>query len=331
MRSPPGSIRSAMISVTAPWMKKSYNSIRNSRCLPKPSVKRGLNFLQKYYVKRELPPAAERAAIGFLLSRLPREWPQAFHLATEPNRVVLTCRLTSKRILFAPETDGFALLGVEPDGAPPFACALDALISQIPEDLAIVVRDPTVPSDRGAISGRDRLAFLHVCSPSHWAPEEKAGLDFRALHAPVPGFERLARAAGPLVEAMIQKGPFVRFVWSFVTDRRLNHHPEPPPNWELSAWRGRAFDASKPESEAPFYLRIERQVTWGLPAAGAALFFIRVSFIDGRALRADPERRARLLSALHSMTPESRVYKGVSGCFEELINWLSAGRSPARR
>jgi hypothetical protein len=223
-------------------------------------------FLQKYYVKRELPPAAERAAIGFLLSRLPREWPQAFHLATEPNRVVLTCRLTSKRILFAPETDGFALLGVEPDGAPPFACALDALISQIPEDLAIVVRDPTVPSDRGAISGRDRLAFLHVCSPSHWAPEEKAGLDFRALHAPVPGFERLARAAGPLVEAMIQKGPFVRFVWSFVTDRRLNHHPEPPPNWELSAWRGRAFDASKPESEAPFYLRIERQVTWGLPA-----------------------------------------------------------------
>src|SRR5206468_2092864 len=101
---------------------------------------------------------------------------------------------------------------------------------------------------------------------------------FFEIHRPVPGIDKVNQAARSYIEAAIGKGPYVRFVWGFATDRRLNHHPEPPPGMSPESWRGRTFDAGSP---SPFLLRIERQQLWGLPAVRAAVFLIRVSFVDG--------------------------------------------------
>src|SRR5690606_22334856 len=99
------------------------------------------------------------------------------------------------------------------------------------------------------------------------------------------------------------KGPFGRFAWGFSSDTRLNHHPEPPPGIDPVQWQGRRF--SSPE-ESTFYLRIERQVTWGFPEIDAAFFSIRVYYLEGISIRRDPEKREKLVAALKSMTPESR-------------------------
>ena len=50
---------------------------------------------------------------------------------------------------------------------------------------------------------RDYLTAIHLCSPSHWAAEDKIGKDFTAIHQPVPGIERINRTAPSLVDAIL--------------------------------------------------------------------------------------------------------------------------------
>ncbi|MES3037178.1 MAG: heme-dependent oxidative N-demethylase subunit alpha family protein [Bdellovibrionota bacterium] len=183
---------------------------------------------------------------------------------------------------------------------------LDFLSLQFPEDWAI-----TDLTD----DGKDHLSYLNVCSPSHWAPGDKLHQSFLQVHHVVPGSEKLVAASRALVEAMINKGPYVRFVWSFVTDKNLNHHPSPAPGVDPATWKGRSWNATQ---SPPFHLRVERQTTWGFPKFNKALFTIRVGFIDGKDILASAEKRRQLLSTLMSMTPASRTYKGVDVCFDDL-------------
>ncbi len=269
--------------------------------------------LGKYVVFDDFTLPVAAAVARFLAMRLCAEYPDLF--ISEPDAdgsCALTCRLTGERLAFDPQMrllDG----GSGPQGAPAYGSAFDALCCQVQEDIAVV---RTLPG-RG-----DWIAALHLCSPSHWGAEQKIGRSFVDAHAPVPGMEKVNAAAASLVEAMVHRGPFVRFVWGVGADDRLNHHPHPPPGVGREAWRGRAFD---PAASPPFFLRVERQALWGLPDVGAALFTIRVSFVDGEEIRARPAERAQLRSALLSMSPASRVYKGVAGCVEEIVRWLDGG------
>ena len=169
------------------------------------------------------------------------------------------------------------LAGTDSKATPAYSSAFDALSSQIQEDVAVVSTD----------GKKDWLSAIHLCSPSHWAAEDKIGKDFTAIHLPVPGIEKVNRAAGSLVDAMVRKGPYVRFVWGFSTDTQLNHHPEPPPGADPLKWKGRTFDPGRAGS--PFLLRVERQTLWGLPEVAAGIFAIRVYFLDGQQIRDNPK------------------------------------------
>lgn len=262
--------------------------------------------LGKYRVERDLPAETAREATLFILRRLPQEWPDLFRLLENDEGFQLFCEHTGDRI--RTDRDGH-LLAFEGDVTPAPVETLDALSLQIAEDFALLARRDRV----------DRLAYLNLCSPSHWSAEDKIGMNFSDVHRPIPGIDRILRTADNMVEAMISKGPFVRFVWSFVTDDRLNHHPSAPEGWDQAAWKGRSFDGSL---DNPFRLRIERQITHGLPTVESALFTIKVSFWTGLEIKEDATKKSQLLSALRSMTPESRVYKGVAHCFDELVAWL---------
>jgi hypothetical protein len=185
---------------------------------------------------------------------------------------------------------------------------MDALACQFPEDIAVVCRD--------AASGEDWLAKLHLCAPSHWAAADKIGTSWTVTHAPVPGMERSRSAASSLVRVMIEREPTVRFTWGIEFDDRLNHHPQPPPDTEAAVWNRRRRD---PACREPFFLRVERQVIWGLPAVNAAIFTIRIYHTPASALLSDSERRSALHSALLSMSTESVVYKGLTGCLDEVL------------
>lgn len=265
--------------------------------------------LSKYEVRKGIEPKSEKVLAQFLKDRFLQDHPEYFKKTISPLGEVIECSHTGDVITLSAEGELLAFEARE-NLEPSPSSALDALAMQVPEDITLLQRR----------NGEDSLSYLHLCSPSHWAAEDKAGLSFVQIHNLIPHIEKINRAAANMVEAMINKGPFVRFVWSFVTDQRLNHHPVPPLGIDPDVWKGRSFAKEK---ASPFDFRVERQVVYGLPAIEASLFTIRVSFIEGQAIKDNERQRSQLLSALRSMSPESRIYKGVSHCFDELTAYLA--------
>jgi hypothetical protein len=121
-----------------------------------------------------------------------------------------------------------------------------------------------------------------------------------------------------MVNAMIYRGPFVRFAWTLEVDTRLNHHPEPPPGVPPERWRRQPFDRSAPR----LFLRVERQTLWGFPDVRAFLFAIRTCFTDCEEIKQRPEECGQLRSAIASMTPETLAYKGLTQRRDEILAWL---------
>lgn len=232
--------------------------------------------LSKYFQTKNFSSSASEVVNKFLVTQLIKEYPQFFALQEN----IFNCKLTGDSIEIN-STHG----------------CFDAICSQIQEDVAVVCR----------AMDKDWLAALHLCSPSHWAAEEKIGKSFIEIHKPVAGIEKINRAAPALVKGMIEKGPFVRFVWGYATDNALNKHPE---------------NAVKHTKMSPFILRFERQVIWGLPHIESALFFIRTYFINGEEIKNNSKHLALLRSGLLSMSPESLQYKGLARSIDEVMRWL---------
>ena len=234
-----------------------------------------------------------RAVTAMLAERLGREYPRHFRYAASASADwVLHSRLSGAVIRS----------GDEPRSL------VDALAMEVQEDVALMT----------LVEGEPRLTGLHVCFPNHWAPAEKLGGGFGAVHAAVPGMARLTRHPGRLHRALSQGHPWVRFAWGLATDTRLNHHPEPPPGSDAASWAGRRFDPAEPA----LWLRVERQVM--LPVAGfqAYVFLIRTCFHAVADLA--PEARQRLRRALATMDADTRAYKGLADSAEVILAWLEA-------
>jgi hypothetical protein len=260
--------------------------------------------LGKYWCRRDLAPAVEAGIARFFMEQLLREHPALFRLEESGQGRALHCGLTREVLHF---DSAMALIEVEGSSAgPPYDGALDALACQVQEDWAITCRR----------DGREWVAAVHLCSANHWAAEEKIGQDFVAVHAPVAGMEALSARAAVFVQAMIEKGPFVRFAWGLSTDRRLNHHPQPPTGMDAAAWHGRNFNAGRPA----LYMRVERQVLWPFPQLDASFFAIRPYFYDCAEL--DLEQRNLLADALEGMSTATLEYKGLAEGQSAMCAWL---------
>jgi hypothetical protein len=160
-----------------------------------------------------------------------------------------------------------------------------------------------------------------VCFPSGWAPGEKFGLSLAAIHAPVADGEALRKASQALTRAMLQKGPFQRFVWTLTRNKNLARHPGYPTDLQA-------------ESDSALYFRYERQTTLALPRSGRALFLIRVYVVPlnvalagktgppGQVEEADKqanERLAMLKGSLSSMSEAVIAYKGLRDIREQVL------------
>jgi len=261
--------------------------------------------LTKYHAEHACPANVTEAVTRFIAQRLLHEHPALFTRDEAPLGFVLNCIPTGERLEFGPRME---LVRAERAPSPSYVGPLDALASQLQEDLAIAtVQD-----------GEDTLRAVHLCFPNHWSPEEKLGNNFRSVHAPVAGIAPVSAKAPQLMDAVVNKGPYVRFAWGVSTDSRLNHHPVPPPGTPRESWHGRSFNPAEPR----LFLRVERQVLWGFPEVQAVLFTIRTSFVDLAEVKQDVARRRSLIAALHSMTSEQRMYKGLSESFEPITQWL---------
>ncbi|HLO04711.1 MAG TPA: heme-dependent oxidative N-demethylase subunit alpha family protein, partial [Symbiobacteriaceae bacterium] len=185
----------------------------------------------------------------------------------------------------------------------------DALALCTQEDLAIV-RGPSEAEPT------DSFEWLHVTMPSNWAPIDKIGRSFVTAHAPVVHSERLQAAAPQIVRAMIQGGPFTRYVWGIHRDGAFCHNPRlhHQPAWVSDAGADLVKQA---------YFRVERQTTCGFPTLNRALFTIRYWTIPLTEVISEPWRRERLTTALAAMDEAELAYKGLTEVRDPLVAYLS--------
>ena len=258
--------------------------------------------LGKYVLTQAVSAEAARALTQWMTERLTWECPEGFATEAADGGFTLQCRPSGERLAW----DAEGHLQTVEGATPAYVDGLDALALQVQEDLAVI---------EGGDDGY-RLTGLHLCFPNHWAAKDKIGGDFAAVHAPVPGMERINRQSVALQRALVSREPVVRFAWGLATDTRLNHHPEPPPGWSPGQWQGRAFDPEVPM----LYLRIERQGLAGLPGVDAYVFTIRTYFSDVGELAAD--QREALAEAIESMDAATLAYKGIAGSRDAILRWL---------
>jgi dimethylamine monooxygenase subunit A len=273
--------------------------------------------LNKYYQTYNYSDTVATAIARLIISRLTLEHPQYFQLENQTNSssnskndtLVLHCQLTHEKIYLDSQ---YHLQKVETQKkpvSPAYISTLDALATQVQEDITVISR---------ATDGTNWASAIHLCFPNHWSATDKIGKDFATIHAPVAGMEKINQRGNAIVNTMITREPTVRFAWGLSTDTHLNHHPEAPANIPIHQWQGRKFDINHPR----LYLRIERQATWGLPECNAAMFTIRTYFQDVAEIKKDTAMRKKLISALKSMIPDSLIYKGLVESRNPILTWL---------
>lgn len=177
---------------------------------------------------------------------------------------------------------------------------LERLGTELVEDFAILQRDD---------AGADRVIWINVCFPSGWRPERVVGQSFAQIHGVIPGIAAVLAKSRSLVDAMVERGPYVRFVWTITADDELDHHPE----------QGRRVAWS--HATAPGYLRVERQTTVPLPDVDGSVFLIRTYLYRFDELA--PAERATLASALRQMPEEVLRYKRLEGALPRALELLA--------
>ena len=250
--------------------------------------------IRKYFIEAEGQAGTAAAINRLIVQQLTREHPVVFSLSDDDGGYTLHNNRTSQTLHWQSDW-----INIEPGD---YLSLFDALCSQVQEDIAICQLD----------GDRDWLAAIHLSAPNHWAPAEKIGKPFSAVHAIVPGMEKLNQQYFKMLTTAVQKGPFFRFAWGIATDTRLNHHPIPPPGIDPLFWEGRRVESDTSQ----IYLRVERQTTVGIPACNAFLFTIRTYFYDIDELTA--EEKNALFRAVESMSPQSLEYKGLTDKVEIL-------------
>ncbi|MEZ4816032.1 MAG: DUF3445 domain-containing protein [Bdellovibrionota bacterium] len=267
--------------------------------------------IHKYCCSHRFGTEKQSHLVAFLSAKVCEEYPEYFRLREEAQSKILNCALTQEELHF----DTHWNLLESSKTSLKYLNAFDALCSQIQEDVALL----TLEQVEGV--QKNYLSAVHLCAAGHWSPEDKIGKDFFAVHTPVPHIEKINERAQQFADMMVHKGPFVRFVWGFSTDTRLNHHPVAPQGIDSKTWHGRSFQDPKRDQ---LFVRVERQVTWGLPEINSGLFTIRVSYLKGEEILKDPEKKQKLLESIQSMSPHSKKYKGLETSYETLCKYLES-------
>lgn len=175
-------------------------------------------------------------------------------------------------------------------------------------ELSLAQLGAELAEDFAVLTRADRAVMVHVCFPSGWRPEAVVGESFVRIHRHVPAFGAIAERAHGLLEAMLTRGPYVRFVWTVTADDQLDHHPEQGARLPWTAQTAHGF------------LRVERQTTVPLAGGTASLFLIRTYLYPFAEL--SESQRAILSEALRQMPAELAAYKQLTSAVPRALQLL---------
>jgi len=216
-----------------------------------------------------------------------------------------------KKAVFDAGESRFIMPGFDP--APALAALGERLPSRLPPELAYEQDFAVLDGNTGT------LPWLCICVPSHWAPEEKLGLDFTALHAPVADNQLITAAAGHLVKLATSGECWERFVWTISPSNRYDQHPR---RHVRTPWPA---TGNLDDFAAACWLRSERQTFFPVgQGTKQAVFTIRVMLEPLTDAAQPPGAARRLHDSMSSMSPAILHYKGLAGAVDRLLPWLAA-------
>ena len=161
-----------------------------------------------------------------------------------------------------------------------------------------------------------RVHWLAICLPSHWAPEHKIGLSFAELHSPVADNQLLTSASAHLVRLVTSAQRWERFVWTITSHSRLHAHPRRmgPERWPADLQGDSVVDMA--------WWRTERQTFIPLVEHGQAVFTIHTQVTPLRQALPTPEHAALVHDSLASMSPAVLAYRELTDVQAPLLAWL---------
>jgi len=256
--------------------------------------------LHRFVQESSLQPKLRKFTFHFILQQIQLNWPGIFSIETCSNNLLIFNKLTHDKLRFDNET--FDL--IEPNTS---INELDAIMSQIQEDLSIVELN----------SDADRICYLHLNFPNFWSAEDKIGQSFLGAHENVPAMEKMKKSHHAINQMLCQQGPFERFTWGLSASKELNQHPKHVTS------SNRCFRKTIDQKDlSQIFLRVERQVTVPLPEFNAYLFFIRTYFEN--LTDASLEELQHLRHSLKTMSDDIARYKGIYTQRKDLIELINS-------
>lgn len=159
-----------------------------------------------------------------------------------------------------------------------------------------------------AIIYNGRLVSMCFCFPSGFRPNEKVGMTFAEMHAPVADNQKLQRASDKIIELICKPGAkFRRNVWTLTTSPELSRHPH--------------YRALEPDVTTidKLYFRKETQTTVGYNDSRTAFFFVKVEVAPYVSLPLETQQQ--VISSINSMSEAVLEYKGLYR-IKEIVNNL---------
>ena len=190
------------------------------------------------------------------------------------------------------------------------------LLLSVQEDL-VVMRNTA-----GTAHGDEAEALL-VALPTHWNPSEKLGQSFGGIHIPVGDNKRLLAAHPRLMNAMLEKGPFVRYSWSLSSVADLCQNPVLL-NKAHSMGDPALLDLPPRDLIGRLFFRVERQTILALPDLRRSLFAIGAYQRPLADVAREPGKAAQLADAVASMSTAQRAYKSLDVIGGKLVAALRA-------
>lgn len=260
-----------------------------------------------YYQSQPGHEAAQWDVLELVLTSAARTKPDAFTLRQDGDHWYWQNRLLNEEIKF---TFGDpATLPHEP---------LDWVGRQLQEDLLVLAREET------------QLVAGQLCFGNGWCLDEKMGLPFWEIHAPItpiPALEPMMRAAQKLMERVPVGRPVWRLNWSLKLSDQLDMTSRHTP--ALDQLLADGLPNLTPDTIGQqLFLRIERQTLTRLPRSGTVLFGIHTyqNRLDLE-LAERPDGAARLARVLETAPLALLDYKGITPFLEPLLKYLTAYES----
>ncbi|MBT2663723.1 DUF3445 domain-containing protein [Bacillus sp. ISL-45] len=241
---------------------------------------------------------AQWEALDLILHDLAAYYPETFKLVTNENHWKFTNHHTGEKHSFT--FGDSTTLDQEP---------LDFVGMNVQEDLILMMqRDGDLFLDAG-----------QLCFPANWSLYFDAGMSFREIHAPIPGFKSDSLDERILQFLMrIEAGsPWWRKNWSLMAGNRLDTSLE-----TFAEWGQARKKVTKENAGEIVHFRVEVQKLFRLPKSNGILFTIHTHMLPlGEFIQHRPwlEQFSAILKELPEFIAD---YKGISLYREVVLEYL---------